>query len=364
MFQNKYIKEKSQLLQSLLTQGKRKGFIKAETIKKRFDRYDLSDEEFDAVLNKFADEDIEVIIEGEEPDDLYAVDAEIDIQASASSKGSQKAVVDTLRTYINEVHQFPTLTKNEVKTLIKRISEGDAMAREYLINCNLKFALSIAMKYAHNGLPLLDLIQQANIGVIVATDRFNPNMGTTFSSYCVFWIKRYIINFINEHTHLIHIPHHINLEINRVNRAKNDFYLEYMRFPTDDEIANITGLSIAKVKSLQTNNFTCLSSDSKPDDDMDGTFMDHFSTDDKVDDDINIQERQALIDLFLSKLSEREQRVLILRFGLRGSEATSLEEIGKEIGLTRERVRQIESKAIRKLREMNGITSLHDYIHL
>ena len=177
----------------MLTQGKRKGYIKAETIKSRFDRYNLSDEEFDAVINKFADEDIEVIIEGEEPDDMYS-DLDIDIQISASSEDSRSVVVDTLKTYINEVHQFPTLTKNEIKLLIRRISEGDATAREYLINCNLKFALSIAMKYAHNGLPILDLIQQANIGVIVATDRFNPNMGTTFSSYCVFWIKRYIIN--------------------------------------------------------------------------------------------------------------------------------------------------------------------------
>ena len=220
------------------------------------------------------------------------------------------------------------------------------------------------MKYAHNGLPILDLIQQANIGVIVATDRFNPNMGTTFSSYCVFWIKRYIINFINEHTHLIHIPHHINLDINRINKTKNDFYLEYMRFPTDNEIADITGLSIAKVKSLQTNNFTCLSSDSKPNDEMDGTFMDLLSTDENVDDELHIQERDAQINIFLSKLSEREQRVLILHFGLQGSEVYSLEEISKEIGLTRERVRQIESKAIRKLRAMKDITNLHDYIHL
>ena len=363
MFQNNYIKEKNQLLQSLLTQGKRKGYIKAETIKSRFNRYNLSDEEFDAVINKFADEDIEVIIEGEEPDDMYS-DLDIDIQISASSKDSRSVVVDTLKTYINEVHQFPTLTKNEIKLLIRRISEGDATAREYLINCNLKFALSIAMKYAHNGLPILDLIQQANIGVIVATDRFNPNMGTTFSSYCVFWIKRYIINFINEHTHLIHIPHHINLDINRINKTKNDFYLEYMRFPTDNEIADITGLSIAKVKSLQTNNFTCLSSDSKPNDEMDGTFMDHLSTDENVNDELHIQERNAQINLFLSKLSDREQRVLILHYGLQGSEVYSLEEIGKEIGLTRERVRQIESKAIRKLRAMKDITNLHDYIHL
>lgn len=363
MFQNNYIKEKNQLLQSLLTQGKRKGYIKAETIKSRFDRYNLSDEEFDAVINKFADEDIEVIIEGEETFDMYS-DLDIDIQISASSEDSRSVVVDTLKTYINEVHQFPTLTKNEIKLLIRRISEGDATAREYLINCNLKFALSIAMKYAHNGLPILDLIQQANIGVIVATDRFNPNMGTTFSSYCVFWIKRYIINFINEHTHLIHIPHHINLDINRINKTKNDFYLEYMRFPTDNEIADITGLSIAKVKSLQTNNFTCLSSDSKPNDEMDGTFMDHLSTDENVDDELHIQERNAQINLFLSKLSDREQRVLILHYGLQGSEVYSLEEIGKEIGLTRERVRQIESKAIRKLRAMKDITNLHDYIHL
>lgn len=347
----------------MLTQGKRKGYIKVETIKSRFDRYNLSDEEFDAVINKFADEDIEVIIEGEEPDDMYS-DLDIDIQISASSEDSRSVVVDTLRTYINEVHQFPTLTKNEIKLLIRRISEGDATAREYLINCNLKFALSIAMKYAHNGLPILDLIQQANIGVIVATDRFNPNMGTTFSSYCVFWIKRYIINFINEHTYLIHIPHHINLDINRINKTKNDFYLEYMRFPTDNEIADITGLSIAKVKSLQTNNFTCLSSDSKPNDEMDGTFMDHLSTDENVDDELHIQERNAQINLFLSKLSDREQRVLILHYGLQGSEVYSLEEIGKEIGLTRERVRQIESKAIRKLRAMKDITNLHDYIHL
>lgn len=362
MFQNNHIKEKSQLLHSLLTQGKRKGYIKAETIKSRFDRYNLSDEEFDAVINKFADEDIEVIIDGEEPDDMCS-DLDIDIQIPPA-EDTHSADVDTLKTYINEVHRFPTLTKNEIKTLIRRISEGDATARDYLINCNLKFALSIAMKYAHNGLPILDLIQQANIGVIVATDRFNPNMGTTFSSYCVFWIKRYIINFINEHTHLIHIPHHINLEINRINKAKNDFYLEYMRFPTDNEIADITGLSIAKVKSLQTNNFTCLSSDSKPNDEMDGTFMDLLSTDENVDDELHIQERDAQINIFLSKLSEREQRVLILHFGLQGSEVYSLEEIGKEIGLTRERVRQIESKAIRKLRAMKDITNLHDYIHL
>lgn len=241
---------------------------------------------------------------------------------------------------------------------------GDAEAKERLIVCNLKFAAKMAEKYIYTGIPSLDLIQQANLGLIEAVSHYKPNRGTQFTSYANFWIKRSILRYIDTQIRMIKLPANISADLTKIRKIRTSFYSEHLRVPTDAEIAAIGGFSIARVKYLQALDYSVISTDLQPTEDMEGTILDTLSTEHTGQDtfaDIKNSDRVKTIYSFLDKLSERERTVLVLRFGLDSSPLT-LEEIGSRMNLTREGVRKIEVRAIAKLRNMPDIDGLRDYL--
>lgn len=365
---NTFAKEKAQLLLALLEQSGKKGYIQSDTILKKFARYRLNEEEKEDLFLEFENAGIQVVF----PDSL--TEDYIELNDGEEHKEFQTLADDTesyenldpVHQYLYEIHSFPVLTHKETLNLVRRIREGDAAAREKLVNCNLRFAFSVATKYICTGLPLLDLVQQANLGLMTAVDKYNPNRGTRFTTYSVFWIKQAIFTYIEEQSRLIKIPSYISSALKKIRSVTEEYYHTYSKYPSDDEIATLTGFSIARVKHLKTLEYSMASLDSPVSEEMDGTLLDTVQDDTITDPitNINIQERKDAIDKILNKLSPRERRVLIMHFGLCGQEKHSLEEIGKEMNFTIERVRQIESLALNKIRGMNGSNRLRNFIKL
>lgn len=279
-------------------------------------------------------------------------------------KNGDPVIPDPHRLYWDEISKYPTLSHKETLQLVRQIMNGDAEAKERLIVCNLKFAAKMAEKYIHTGIPPLDLIQQANLGLIEAVSHYKPNRGTQFTSYANFWIKRSILRYIDTQIRLIKLPANITAELTKIRKIRTTFYTEHLRAPTDAEIATAGGFSIARVKYLQALDYSVISTDLQPTEDMEGTILDTLSTEHTGQDafaDIKNSDRLKTIHSFLEKLSDRERTVLMLRFGLDSSPLT-LEEIGNRMNLTREGVRKIEVRAIAKLRNMPDIDGLRDYL--
>lgn len=365
---NTFAKEKAQLLLALLEQSSKKGYIQSDTILKKFARYRLNEEEKEDLFLEFENAGIQVVF----PDSLtdnYIESSDGDepntFQTLADNTESFENL-DPVHQYLYEIHSFPVLTHKETLSLVRRIQEGDAAAREKLVNCNLRFAFSVATKYICTGLPLLDLVQQANLGLMTAVDKYNPNRGTRFTTYSVFWIKQAIFTYIEEQSRLIKIPSYISSALKKIKSVTEEYYNTYSKYPSDDEIATLTGFSIARVKHLKTLEYSMSSLDSPVSEEMDGTLLDTVQDDTIIDPitNINIQERKTAIDEILNKLSPRERQVLIMHFGLCGQEKHSLEAISKKMNITMERIRQIESLALNKIRGMNGSNRLRNFIKL
>lgn len=363
-----FAKEKAQLLLALLEQSSKKGYIRSDTILKKFARYRLNEEEKEDLFLEFENAGIQVVFPDSLTDDYIELSSgnEPEEFQTLTDKTETLENLDPIQQYLYEIHNFPVLTHKETLKLVRRIQNGDIAARDMLINCNLRFAFTIATKYICTGLPLLDLVQQANLGLMTAAKRYNPNRGARFTTYSVFWIKQAIITYIEEHSRLIKIPNYISGALKKIKSVNDEYYHTYSRFPSDDEIATLTGFTIARVKHLKTLEYSMDSLDSPLGEETNSTLFDVVHNDTVIDPvtNINIKERKAAIDEILKKLSPRERQVLILHFGLCGQEKHSLEEISKKMNITMERIRQIESLALNKIRGMNGSNRLRNFIKL
>lgn len=255
--ENSHPKEKSQLLNSLIEQSKKKGYIKASTVQRRFARYHPSEQEMDDIYAAFEAAGIAITF-AEDPEESefnesilpecdYDYDEDIDIPEPTSRSAM---LSDPMQLYLNEIHKYPTLTHKETIALIHKIRNGDADAREYLINCNLKFAFSIAIKFARYGVPVFDLVQQANLGLITAADKYSVHHGTRFTTYAVFWIKYYVMKYINHSTRAVSFTPFIISEITKVKAARQQYVAEHQSNPSDDDLSTMTGIPIARIKYL------------------------------------------------------------------------------------------------------------------
>lgn len=257
------------------------------------------------------------------------------------------------RLYVREVGQTKLLTPMEEKDLARRIKKGDAAAREQMIKANLRLVVKIARDYEGLGVPLLDLISEGNIGLMKGVDRFDPDKGAKFSTYGAFWIKQAIRRALDNQAKTIRLPSHVVERLGVLQRAATKLSEELGREPSDEELAAETGLNERKVKQYRRASAAPASLDAPIGDESDSNRIADIVADEKAtlpSDDLSAHMDLDLMQELLGGLNEREVTILRRRYGLDGEQEKTLEEIGVDYGLTRERIRQIENAALKKLR--------------
>ncbi|WP_447747039.1 RNA polymerase sigma factor RpoS [Pseudomonas nicosulfuronedens] len=270
--------------------------------------------------------------------------------------------LDATQLYLNEIGFSPLLTPEEEVHFARLAQKGDPAGRRRMIESNLRLVVKIARRYVNRGLSLLDLIEEGNLGLIRAVEKFDPERGFRFSTYATWWIRQTIERAIMNQTRTIRLPIHVVKELNVYLRAARELTQKLDHEPSPEEIANLLEKPVAEVKRMLGLNERVTSVDVSLGPDSDKTLLDTL-TDDRPTDPCDLLQDDDLsesIDLWLSELTDKQREVVIRRFGLRGHESSTLEEVGQEIGLTRERVRQIQVEALKRLREIlekNGLSS-------
>ena len=270
---------------------------------------------------------------------------------------------DPVKIYLKEIGNYPLLSMEEEVELAKKIAQGDQDASDRLTESNLRLVVSIAKKYVGRGLSFLDLIQEGNLGLIKAVDKFDYTKGYKFSTYATWWIRQAITRSIADQSRTIRIPVHMSEVINKAYRVSRSLLQELGREPTEEEIAAEMNLPVEKVREIMKISADPISLDT-PIGEEDDSHLGDFIKDDTImgpEEAATYTMLQDQIKKLLTTLSEREQRVLVLRFGLLDGRTRTLEEVGKEFNVTRERIRQIEAKALRKLRHPNRARMLRGF---
>ena len=293
--------------------------------------------------------------------ELVMDEEDMDLEASIP-KGI--AVDDPVRMYLKEIGKVPLLSADEEIELAKRMEQGDEEAKKRLCEANLRLVVSIAKRYVGRGMLFLDLIQEGNLGLIKAVDKFDYRKGYKFSTYATWWIRQAITRSIADQARTIRIPVHMVETINKLIRVSRQLLQTYGREPSPEEIAVEMGLSVDKVREIQKIAQEPVSLETPIGEEEDSHLGDFIP-----DDDVPAPAEAAAFSMLkeqlvevLDTLTEREQKVLKLRFGLEDGRARTLEEVGKEFDVTRERIRQIEAKALRKLRHPSRSKKLKDYL--
>lgn len=308
------------------------------------------------VLNLSADEG---------PDDSDIMEIEQEDELALTDDASAVAIMsdDPVKLYLKEIGGYPLLTIEQEIQLAKEIEQGSETAKKSLAESNLRLVVSIAKRYVGRGLSFLDLIQEGNLGLIKAVDKFDYTKGYKFSTYATWWIRQAITRSIADQSRTIRIPVHMSEVINKTYRISRSLLQELGREPTEQELSDAMGLPIEKVREILKVSADPISLDT-PIGEEDDSHLGDFIKDDTI---VGPEEAAAYsvlqdqISKLLETLTEREQRVLTLRFGLNDGRTRTLEEVGKEFNVTRERIRQIEAKALRKLRHPSRARMLKGY---
>ena len=266
---------------------------------------------------------------------------------------------DALQLFLNEVRRYPLLTAEEEIELSQRIEQGDPVAKERMINSNLRLVVSLAKKYQGNDLPLLDLIQEGILGLIRAAEKFDWRRGYKFSTYATFWIRQAIQRGIANKARTIRIPVHIGQRERKVARVERELHTELGRPPSDEEIAEKAEVTVEEIEEIRDAARAVTSLDKPIGEEGEAAFGDIMPSDDpEPEEEVEVSLRSEALHRALDQLPEREREVVKLRFGVNGDDPTPLRETGRRMGLSPERVRQLEAKALKRLactREMEGI---------
>ena len=362
-------------LQELITKGKKEGMIRAADLNALLEKMTLSTEKIEEIYDKFEAMNIQILTNeldldlgddlemGLEVDniDLSGLDEEdlvdpVDLAAEYS-------LDDPVRMYLKEIGQVKLLSAEEEVELAKRVAEGDQNAKNKLTEANLRLVVSIAKKYSGRGLHILDLIQEGNTGLIRAVDKFDWTKGNKFSTYATWWIRQAITRAIADQARTIRVPVHMVEVINKATRCNRKLVQELGREPTVEEIAKELNLPVEKIIEANRTAADTLSLDTPVGDEEDtsiGSFVEDERTPGPADATSNALLAEALKEI-LDTLTEREADVLRMRFGMYDGRTHTLEEVGQIFGVTRERIRQIENKAIRKLRHPSRAKKIKDF---
>ncbi len=275
---------------------------------------------------------------------------------------------DSVKMYLREIGKIPLLTQEEEQALAVKAAKGNKKAKDKMVEANMRLVVSIAKRYSGRGLDFLDLIQEGNTGLLRAVEKFDPEKGFKFSTYATWWIRQAITRAIADQARTIRIPVHMVETINKVLRASRKLTAELNREPTIEEIAKEMDMDVEKVDYVMRIKQDIASLDQsvgKDGDDEDSVLGDFVEDEDRIspeDSAANQMLKEQLADI-IATLSEREQKIIKLRFGIGGGRPHTLEEVGAEFSVTRERIRQIEAKALSKLRKNKDTKKLQEYLH-
>ena len=359
----KEIKTFEQRKEELLKKGKEKGVLTYEELAESLKGLELDADSLDELYNAFHDNNIEIISENfEDEDDSDDAGEEISIEDVTLPKNA--SINDPVRMYLKEIGKISLLSLDEELALSKRVEEGDEEAKRLLAESNLRLVVSIAKRYVGRNLSFLDLIQEGNIGLMKAVDKFDASKGYNFSTYATWWIRQAITRAIADQAKTIRVPVHMVETINKLKRIQRQMTLELNREPTEAELAkkmNTTEEKVREIFKISQDPLSLETPIGEEDDSHLGDFLKDESSMSPEEYAIN-EVLKDEIEEVLCTLTPREEEVLKLRFGLKGGTCHTLEEVGNMFGVTRERIRQIEAKALRKLRHPSRSRKLKDYL--
>ena len=371
------VEELQAQLQALIAQGRKEGMIRASDLNALLEKMDLTPDKIEDIYDRFESMNIQVLsadLDLDLGDDADLLDVGLDDDMDLGSLEDEELVDpvdlaaeynldDPVRMYLKEIGQIKLLSAEEEVDLAKRVSEGDQAAKNKLTEANLRLVVSIAKKYSGRGLHILDLIQEGNTGLIRAVDKFDWTKGNKFSTYATWWIRQAITRAIADQARTIRVPVHMVEVINKATRCNRKLVQELGREPTVEEIAKELNLPVEKIIEANRTAADTLSLDTPVGDEEDtsiGSFVEDERTPGPADATSNALLAEALKEI-LDTLTDREADVLRMRFGMYDGRTHTLEEVGQIFGVTRERIRQIENKAIRKLRHPSRAKKIKDF---
>lgn len=362
------IKSLEERIGELIELGKKQKFITFEQLVESLKGLDMDNDSLDEIYNTLMDNDIQVIAEEDEDvtdeDGVPKIGLEEPIILDDSEITKDININDPVRMYLKEIGRISLLSPEEELALSERVAAGDEDAKNELAESNLRLVVSIAKRYVGRGLLFLDLIQEGNIGLMKAVDKFDSDKGYKFSTYATWWIRQAITRALADQARTIRVPVHMVETINKMSRIQRQLTLELNREPSEEELAKKMGISVEKVREVIKISQEPVSLETpigEEDDSHLGDFIkdeSSMSPEEYATNEILKEEIKSV----LMTLQVREQEVLELRFGLVDGTCHTLEEVGKKFNVTRERIRQIEAKALRKLRHPSRAKKLKDFL--
>ena len=351
------------ILQEIVSSAKKRGYITQDEILSIFPRPEEHIGELDELYNKLLSSEIDVFESVAADQDNEKPIEDLEKELEALTVLTEGTVSDPVRMYLKEIGRIPLLTFEQEISLAKRVEKHDEEAKKILVNSNLRLVVSIAKKYVGRGLTLLDLIQEGNQGLIRAVEKYDWRRGYKFSTYATWWIRQSITRAIADQARTIRIPVHMVENINRFLRSSRKLMQELGREPTPEEVAKALGIEPDKALEIIKISQEPASLESPVGDEEDSRLGDfiHDTSAPTLFDTASRELLKEQVEQVLSTLSDREKRVLEERFGLKDGRPKTLEEVGKMFAVTRERIRQIEAKALERIQKHAGIKKLSDY---